>query len=159
MAKEVKLLKNNYLTKSQEIREFSSKDNQTLGISIVQGSDNYVYVINLLKNGPGERNGIQIGDQIIAVNGRTLLNLPYETSLKLLQNTGKIVELIVSQVYRQPKETKSPRNVDYFKHIRYPTEEILQQQNEEKLLTNFYQNNSKSVPDLPKVSLLIQFFY
>lgn len=36
----------------------------TLGISIVQGSDQHVYVKDLVKNGPGERNGIQIGDQV-----------------------------------------------------------------------------------------------
>lgn len=36
----------------------------TLGISIVQGSDNNVYVKDLVKNGPGELGGIQIGDQV-----------------------------------------------------------------------------------------------
>lgn len=36
----------------------------TLGISIVQGSDNNVYVKDLVKNGPGERHGILIGDQV-----------------------------------------------------------------------------------------------
>lgn len=36
----------------------------TLGISIVQGSDNNVYVKDLVKNGPGEQRGIQIGDQV-----------------------------------------------------------------------------------------------
>ena len=36
----------------------------TLGISVVQGSDNNVYVKDLLKNGPGERNGVLIGDQV-----------------------------------------------------------------------------------------------
>lgn len=36
----------------------------TLGISIIQGSDNNVYVKDLVKRGPGERSGIQIGDQV-----------------------------------------------------------------------------------------------
>lgn len=36
----------------------------TLGISVVQGSDNNVYVKDLMKNGPGERHGILIGDQV-----------------------------------------------------------------------------------------------
>lgn len=36
----------------------------TLGISVVQGSDNNVYVKDLMKNGPGERNGVLIGDQV-----------------------------------------------------------------------------------------------
>lgn len=38
----------------------------TLGISIVQGSDNNVYVKDLVKNGPGDRYGILIGDQVCA---------------------------------------------------------------------------------------------
>lgn len=36
----------------------------TLGISIVQGSDNNVYVKDLVRNGAGERHGIIIGDQV-----------------------------------------------------------------------------------------------
>jgi C-terminal processing protease CtpA/Prc len=36
----------------------------TLGISIVQGSDNNVYVKELMPGGPGERSGVQIGDQV-----------------------------------------------------------------------------------------------
>lgn len=39
-------------------------DGLTLGISIVQGSDNNVYVKDLVRNGPGARAGIQIGDQV-----------------------------------------------------------------------------------------------
>lgn len=36
----------------------------TLGISIIQGSDNNVYVKDLVNSGPGERSGVQIGDQV-----------------------------------------------------------------------------------------------
>lgn len=42
----------------------SSADGLTLGISIVQGSDNNVYVKDLVKNGPGAQAGIQVGDQV-----------------------------------------------------------------------------------------------
>lgn len=42
----------------------STEGGLTLGISIVQGSDNNVYVKDLVKNGPGARSGIQIGDQV-----------------------------------------------------------------------------------------------
>lgn len=48
--------------------EGSSEDGQgaryTLGISIVQGSDNNVYVKDLVPNGPGARAGVRIGDQV-----------------------------------------------------------------------------------------------
>lgn len=36
----------------------------TLGISIVQGTDNNVYVKDLVRHGPGELSGVQIGDQV-----------------------------------------------------------------------------------------------
>ncbi|XP_055377864.1 uncharacterized protein LOC129609770 [Condylostylus longicornis] len=84
--------------------------NYTLGISIVQGSnDNNVYVKDLINNGPGDKAGVLVGDQIIAVNGISLLNLPYMESLKLLQNTGRIVELTISQIVSvTPSATEAP---------------------------------------------------
>lgn len=44
----------------------NSKNPQSysLGISIVQGTDNNVYVKDLVKNGPSEKHGVQIGDQV-----------------------------------------------------------------------------------------------
>lgn len=45
-------------------RDGAANSDYTLGISIVQGSDNNVYVKDLMKNGPGDKNGIQIGDQV-----------------------------------------------------------------------------------------------
>lgn len=36
----------------------------TLGISIVQGSDANVYVKDIVINGPGDRAGVKIGDQV-----------------------------------------------------------------------------------------------
>uniref|UniRef100_A0A182JG05 FERM and PDZ domain-containing protein 2 n=1 Tax=Anopheles atroparvus TaxID=41427 RepID=A0A182JG05_ANOAO len=74
----------------------------TLGISIVQGNDNHVYVKDLTPNGPGARNGVRVGDQIIAVNGKSLLNLPYAESLRILQQTGRTVELVLSQIFQRP---------------------------------------------------------
>ncbi|XP_053668060.1 uncharacterized protein LOC128718460 [Anopheles marshallii] len=73
----------------------------TLGISIVQGNDNNVYVKDLAPNGPGARNGVRVGDQIIAVNGKSLLNLPYAESLSILQQTGRTVELVLSQIFQR----------------------------------------------------------
>lgn len=40
----------------------------TLGISIVQGNDNNVYVKDLVPNGPGARSGIRLGDQVCETN-------------------------------------------------------------------------------------------
>ncbi|EAT36558.1 AAEL011364-PA [Aedes aegypti] len=95
--------------------EGSSEDGQgaryTLGISIVQGSDNNVYVKDLVPNGPGARAGVRIGDQIIAVDGRSLLNLPYNESLSILQNTGRTVELVLSQIYVRPALSANALNI------------------------------------------------
>lgn len=54
------------------------------------------------------------------MNGTTLLSLSYEEALKLLQNTGKTVELVVSQIFYRPNaavadvnnKQNSYRNVD-----------------------------------------------
>lgn len=45
----------------------------TLGISVVQGSDNNVYVKDLMKNGPAERNNVLIGDQVSGRNKNIFL--------------------------------------------------------------------------------------
>lgn len=50
-------------------------------------------------------------DQILAVNGKSLLNLSYDQSLSVLQNTGTTVELTVSQIYKKPISTKQVSNV------------------------------------------------
>lgn len=49
---------------NSSVEDNSIANKLTLGISIIQGSDNNVYVKDLVKNGPGERNGVQIGDQV-----------------------------------------------------------------------------------------------
>lgn len=48
--------------------------------------------------------------KILAVNGITLLNLSYEEALKLLQNTGKTVELVVSQIFYRSNGTTDVNN-------------------------------------------------
>lgn len=93
--------------KSQSLKNLAFSSNvdcyitgYSMGISIIQGqTDNYVYVKEIIKNGPGDRAGIRVGDQIVSVDGISLLNLPYEKSLEILQNTGNEVNLIVSQIF------------------------------------------------------------
>ena len=57
--------------------------------------------------------------QIIAVNGISLLNLSYNESLRLLQNTGRVVELIVSQIIFMKNiknvETKTKEELEILK--------------------------------------------
>ncbi|XP_049289763.1 uncharacterized protein LOC125767322 isoform X2 [Anopheles funestus] len=95
----------------------------TLGISIVQGNDNNVYVKDLAPNGPGARNGVRVGDQIIAVNGKSLLNLPYTESLSILQQTGRTVELVLSQIFQrsQPSPPVEEQQQQQLQQPRPPT--------------------------------------
>lgn len=77
----------------------TSKDTGfTLGISIVQGSDGNVYVKDIVPGGPGDKSGIKIGDQILAVDGISLINVPYDEAINILQSTKQQCELIISQL-------------------------------------------------------------
>lgn len=51
------------LSEAESIKQ-NDEGGLTLGISIVQGSDNNVYVKDLVRHGPGELSGVQIGDQV-----------------------------------------------------------------------------------------------
>jgi C-terminal processing protease CtpA/Prc len=134
--------------KSQSLRNLSSSnvDNfitgYTMGISIVQGQfDNYVYVKELVKNGPGHRMGICVGDQIVSVDGTSLINLPYEEALGILQSTGISVTLIVSQIFnRKPLKEKHDLTSDKIVAMDSPMKEV----NNCNLITT----PSKSLPNL-----------
>lgn len=76
----------------------TEKNTYTLGISIVQGSDGNVYVKDIVPAGPGDKSGIKIGDQILAVDGISLLNVQYDDAITILQNTKQQCELIISQI-------------------------------------------------------------
>lgn len=135
--------------KSQSLRNLSTcnVDNfiagYTMGISIVQGNaDNYVYVKELVKNGPGDRNGVCVGDQIVSVDGTSLLNLPYDEALQILQGTGNAVTLIVSQTFtRKPlKENQIVTDDDNLVAMETPANESSN--------CNLITTPSKSLPNL-----------
>lgn len=83
----------------------------------------------------------------MAVNGITLLGRPYTQSLRILQESGRTVELVLSQIYTHRPSNGIPDlsrlsnvssrqpDVDYLKRIRYQTDETnlaTQQRNEIK---------------------------
>lgn len=128
--------------KSQSLKNLAFASNidcyitgYSMGISIIQGqTDNYVYVKEIIKNGPGDRAGIRVGDQIVSVDGISLLNLPYERSLEILQNTENEVNLIVSQIFTR-------------KNVNNCTEEM----SKNLSTTNLTITPSKSLPNLKNV--------
>lgn len=129
--------------KSQSLKNLAFSSNvdcyisgYSMGISIIQGqTDNYVYVKDIIKNGPGDKAGIRVGDQIVSVDGVSLLNLPYEKSLEILQNTDNEVNLIVSQVFTRKANI-------------FAQSEEISQPNNNFLSTNLTITPSKSLPNL-----------
>ncbi|VVD00607.1 unnamed protein product [Leptidea sinapis] len=70
----------------------------TLGLQVAEGSDGNVYIKSITPESPADLSKKLLpGDQIISVNGQTLLNLKYDRALSMLQNAPKTVELIVLQ--------------------------------------------------------------
>lgn len=71
----------------------------SLGIQVMEGSDGKAYIQSVVPFGPASlTSNIFKGDQIVAVNGQSLLNLKYSEALEILKNTGNKVELILSQL-------------------------------------------------------------
>ncbi|XP_030745463.1 tyrosine-protein phosphatase non-receptor type 13-like [Sitophilus oryzae] len=71
----------------------------SLGLQITEGSDGNVYIQSVIAGGPADfSQNILSGDQVIAVNGQSLLGRKYSDSLDLLKNTGQKVEFILSRV-------------------------------------------------------------
>lgn len=69
-----------------------------LGLQVAEGSDGNVYIKSITQGSPADICGRLLpGDQIISVNGQTLLNLKYDKALNMLQAAPQQVELIVLQ--------------------------------------------------------------
>lgn len=70
----------------------------SLGMQITEGSDGKVYVQSVIQNGPAYNTGnVYSGDQIIAVDGRNLLQMKYKEALDVLKDTGPAVNFVLSQ--------------------------------------------------------------
>lgn len=76
------------------------RDSQgSLGIQITEGSDGNVYIQSVILGGPAHLTGnILSGDQVIAVDGRSLLGMKYKNALNLLTNTGHRVDFVLSRI-------------------------------------------------------------
>ncbi|VEN44744.1 unnamed protein product [Callosobruchus maculatus] len=85
-----------------------------LGIRIAAGEDGGVYVAAVMLQRAGERD-IGPGDQVIAVNGTSLLGVPYERAVQLLQDAcGDEVQLMIAterpSIVVAPSESSSESN-------------------------------------------------
>ncbi|XP_075980191.1 tyrosine-protein phosphatase non-receptor type 13-like [Anticarsia gemmatalis] len=69
-----------------------------LGLQVAEGSDGNVYIKSITSGSPADLcKKLLPGDQIISVNGKTLLNVKYDKALAMLQSAPHTVELIVLQ--------------------------------------------------------------
>lgn len=74
-----------------------------LGLQVAEGSDGNVYIKSITSDSPADLcQKLLPGDQIISVNGKTLLNMKYDKALGMLQSAPQKVELIVLQNTSKP---------------------------------------------------------
>ncbi|KAJ8975333.1 hypothetical protein NQ317_008744 [Molorchus minor] len=68
-------------------------------MQITEGSDGNVYIQSVILGGPAHLSGnVLSGDQVVAVDGRSLLGVKYDDALELLKSRGEKVEFILSRV-------------------------------------------------------------
>uniref|UniRef100_A0A3Q3KSL7 Afadin, adherens junction formation factor a n=1 Tax=Mastacembelus armatus TaxID=205130 RepID=A0A3Q3KSL7_9TELE len=77
--------------------------NSGIGVSIVAakgaGQGNLgIYIKSIVKGGPAEMNGrLSAGDQLLSVNGQSLLGLSQERAAAIMMQTGPVVTLLVAK--------------------------------------------------------------
>ncbi|KAK2826588.1 hypothetical protein Q5P01_020802 [Channa striata] len=77
--------------------------NSGMGVSIVAakgaGQDNLgIYIKSIVKGGPAEMNGrLTAGDQLLSVDGRSLIGLSQERAAAIMMQTGPVVTLQVAK--------------------------------------------------------------
>ncbi len=92
-----------------EMRASLEKQFEGIGIILREGVDG-IAIVGLIKGGPAELSGrIQVGDLIISIDGKSIIDMPYEEVLRKLQgNGGSHVQLglkriDVNDTYKQLK--------------------------------------------------------
>lgn len=82
-----------------------------LGLQVAEGSDGNVYIKSITADSPADLcKKLMPGDQIISVNGKTLLNMKYDKALGMLQSAPQKVELIVLQNTKPSTEFHNATN-------------------------------------------------
>ncbi|BES92232.1 FERM C-terminal Hypothetical protein-like domain [Nesidiocoris tenuis] len=83
----------------------------SFGLQVVEGKDGHAYIISAIPGSPAHKTGlIHSGDQIQAVNGHNVLSSTYTEVLKCVQNSGKSVELLLSQMSNGRKAIAAANN-------------------------------------------------
>ncbi|XP_018565940.1 uncharacterized protein LOC108906965 [Anoplophora glabripennis] len=124
----------------------------SLGMQITEGSDGNVYIQSVILGGPAHLSGnIVSGDQVVAVDGQSLLGLKYVQALDVLKNSGRKVDFIVSRITpaRCKINNSNFNNRRNFSHILEP--HIRNNKANDNKIS--YPNNVSSIrPTYPKCS-------
>uniref|UniRef100_A0A914C0M2 PDZ domain-containing protein n=1 Tax=Acrobeloides nanus TaxID=290746 RepID=A0A914C0M2_9BILA len=63
----------------------------------VTGSDRGIFISKVNPNGAAEEAGLKVGDKILTVNGKNLDNLTHNEAVKIIRESGNVVELVVER--------------------------------------------------------------
>ncbi|XP_044008088.1 uncharacterized protein LOC122852387 [Aphidius gifuensis] len=90
----------------------------SIGLQVTKGNDGGVYIQAISVGGSADMAGnVNNGDRIVAINGQSLLNFPYEDSLKMLQSTSATVELVLSQITSTRQDLLSSQQQQQQQHL------------------------------------------
>lgn len=74
-------------------------ENGNLGLQIAEGSDGNIYIQSVIFDGPAYKTKkVQYGDQVIAVNGKSLLGMKYSRAIKLFLSSNTKVEFVLARI-------------------------------------------------------------
>uniref|UniRef100_A0A6P7FCV1 Tyrosine-protein phosphatase non-receptor type 13-like n=1 Tax=Diabrotica virgifera virgifera TaxID=50390 RepID=A0A6P7FCV1_DIAVI len=88
------------------------RENGSFGLQITEGSDGNVYIQSVIEGGPAHlKANVQRGDQIIAVNKKSLLGLKYNEALDILKSAGQEIQFVLARNSQNLTKTKSVSSI------------------------------------------------
>ncbi|XP_066271209.1 PDZ domain-containing protein 2-like [Branchiostoma lanceolatum] len=94
------------------------KEQGGLGVQIAGGKgskkgDIGIFVTNVEKGGAAQRDGrLHRGDEILMVNGRSLIGLSHQEAVDLLKSTGSLVQLVIATKHAPKDKSKRKYSPD-----------------------------------------------
>jgi len=67
------------------------------GLSISKGQGDYLDILQVVPDSPGEEAGLKVGDRVLKINGRNAIDYDTWELRPILRKEGKAVELVVLQ--------------------------------------------------------------
>ncbi|KAH3842950.1 hypothetical protein DPMN_116456 [Dreissena polymorpha] len=83
------------------------KENNSLGLHVAGGKgskrgDIGIFVAGISENGPAQRDGrLKRGDELLMINGRSLIGATHHEAVEMLRNAPKLVQLVIATKLRK----------------------------------------------------------